>query len=298
MSGADVSFVHLGISIPHMVKSFSIGGISFAYYGLIIGIGMILGLCVAQSDAKRRGQNPDIYLDFALYGIIFSIIGARIYYVFFQWAYYKDHLMEIVNLRKGGLAIYGGVIAGILTLLVFTKKRHLSFLSMADSACLGLITGQMIGRWGNFINCEAFGRYTDCLFAMRIRRSIVNESMISQNLLDHLILDNGVHSGPSDVPLRVPLELRSPDVHVLVPQAENVHRGNALYLSGRVWNRKSVDRRIENGFSPDTGYPDRGIPGIVCCAGDRLSCDPYLQQEKGFRPGKGSKLIWRAGKNW
>ena len=66
MSGADVSFVHLGISIPHMVKSFSIGGISFAYYGLIIGIGMILGLCVAQSDAKRRGQNPDIYLDFAL----------------------------------------------------------------------------------------------------------------------------------------------------------------------------------------------------------------------------------------
>ena len=192
MSGADVSFVHLGISIPHMVKNFSIGGISFAYYGLIIGIGMILGLCVAQSDAKRRGQNPDIYLDFALYGIIFSIIGARIYYVFFQWAYYKDHLMEIVNLRKGGLAIYGGVIAGILTLLVFTKKRHLSFLSMADSACLGLITGQMIGRWGNFINCEAFGRYTDCLFAMRIRRSIVNESMISQNLIDHLILDNGI----------------------------------------------------------------------------------------------------------
>ena len=131
----------------------------------------------------RSAGDPDIYLDFALYGIIFSIIGARIYYVFFQWAYYKDHLMEIVNLRKGGLAIYGGVIAGILTLLVFTKKRHLSFLSMADSACLGLITGQMIGRWGNFINC---------LFAMRIRRSIVNESMISQNLLDHLILDNGI----------------------------------------------------------------------------------------------------------
>ena len=102
MTGADVSFVHLGITIPHMVKSFSIGGISFAYYGLIIGIGMIMGLLVAQSDAKRRGQDPDIYVDFALYGIIFSIIGARIYYVFFQWGYYKDHLLEIVNLRKGG----------------------------------------------------------------------------------------------------------------------------------------------------------------------------------------------------
>jgi len=153
---------------------------------------MILGLCIAQSDAKRRGQDPEIYLDFALYGIVFSIIGARIYYVIFQWTYYREHLMEIINLRKGGLAIYGGVIAGVLTLLVFTKKRGLSFLSMADSACLGLVTGQMIGRWGNFVNCEAFGGYTDCLFAMRLKRSIVNESMISPELLNHLIVENGV----------------------------------------------------------------------------------------------------------
>lgn len=190
--GADLTFVHLGISIQHMVKSFSIGGISFAYYGLIIGIGMIAGLLVAQSDAKRRGQNPDIYLDFALYGIIFSILGARIYYVIFQWGYYKDHLAEILNLRKGGLAIYGGVIAAVITLIIFTKKRSVSFFSMADSACIGLITGQIIGRWGNFINCEAFGGYTDSLFAMRIKRSIVNENMISPDLLNHLITENGI----------------------------------------------------------------------------------------------------------
>lgn len=190
--GADLTFVHLGISIQHMVKSFSIGGISFAYYGLIIGIGMIAGLQVAQSDAKRRGQNPDLYLDFALYGIIFSILGARLYYVIFQWGYYKDHLAEILNLRKGGLAIYGGVIAAVITLAIFTKKRRVSFFSMADSACIGLVTGQMIGRWGNFINCEAFGGYTDSLFAMRIKKSIVNENMISQDLLNHLITENGV----------------------------------------------------------------------------------------------------------
>lgn len=126
---------------------------------------------------------------------------------------------------------------------------------MADSACLGLITGQMIGRWGNFINCEAFGRYTDCLFAMRIRRSIVNESMISQNLLDHLILDNGIEYIQVH-PTFLYESLWNFGLLMFmfwVPQAENVHRGNALYLSGRVWNRKSVDRRIENGFSPDTG---------------------------------------------
>ena len=190
--GADISFVHLGISIQHMEKSFSIGGISFAYYGLIIGIGMVAGLLVAQADAKRRGQNPDIYLDFAMYVLIFSILGARIYYVIFQWDYYRNHLAEIINLRRGGLAIYGGIIAGVLTLIVFTRKRKLSFLSMADSACLGLLTGQIIGRWGNFVNCEAFGGYTDGLFAMRLKRSNVNGNMISQDLLDHLILENGI----------------------------------------------------------------------------------------------------------
>jgi len=191
-AGADLSFVHLGISIENMVKSFSIGGISFAYYGLIIGIGMIAGLLVAQADAKRRGQDPEIYMDFMLYGVIFAIIGARLYYVIFQWEYYQNHLGEIFNLRKGGLAIYGGIIAAVITLYVFTKKNKISFLSMADSACLGLITGQIIGRWGNFVNCEAFGGYTDGLLAMRIKRSIVNSNMISQELLDNLIVENGI----------------------------------------------------------------------------------------------------------
>jgi len=190
--GADLSFVHLGISVEKMVKSFSIGGISFAFYGLIIGIGIVAGLLVAQADAKRRGQDPEIYADFILYGVIFAIIGARLYYVIFQWEYYQNHLGEIFNLRKGGMAIYGGVIAAVITLYVFAKKNKISFTSMADSACLGLITGQIIGRWGNFVNCEAFGGYTDSLFAMRIKRSIVNSNMISQELLNNLIVENGI----------------------------------------------------------------------------------------------------------
>ncbi len=191
-TAADLSFVHLGITIDHMVKSFSIGGISFAFYGLIIGIGMVCGILMAQSDAKRRGQDPEIYLDFAIYGILFAIIGARLYYVAFQWDYYKDNLAEIINLRKGGLAIYGGIIAAVITLYVFAKKKNMSFLSMADTAVLGLVTGQIIGRWGNFFNCEAFGGYTDSLFAMRIKRSIVNANMISQELIDNLIVENGI----------------------------------------------------------------------------------------------------------
>ena len=191
-NGADLSFVNLGITIEQLPKSISVFGFDIAYYGIIIGIGMLAGIWLAQSDAKRRGQDPEIYLDFALYAIVFSIIGARIYYVVFDWDAYKDNLLQIFNLRAGGLAIYGGVIGAVLTLIVFTKIKKLSFFSMADTGVLGLILGQIIGRWGNFFNCEAFGGYTDNLFAMRIKMSKVNLSMISQELLDHKIVEQGV----------------------------------------------------------------------------------------------------------
>ena len=187
----DISFVNLGITIEHLRNSITIFGFRIAFYGIIIGIGMLAGMAVAFSDAKRRGQDPDMYLDFALYAIIFSIIGARLYYVIFEWDMYKDNLLQILNLRAGGLAIYGGVIGAVLTLLVFTRIKKVSFFSMADSGVLGLITGQIIGRWGNFFNCEAFGGYTDNLLAMRIKMSLVNPSMISQELLDRQIVENG-----------------------------------------------------------------------------------------------------------
>lgn len=192
MAEADISFVHLGITIENLKNQISVFGFSIAYYGIIIGIGMLTGIWVAQNDAKRRGQDPDIYLDFALYGIIFAITGARLYYVIFEWDMYKDNLLQIFNLRAGGLAIYGGVIGAVLTLIVFTRKRMVSFFSMADSGVLGLITGQIIGRWGNFFNCEAFGGYTDSLLAMRIKRSLVNENMLNGDVLNHLIVENGV----------------------------------------------------------------------------------------------------------
>lgn len=189
---ADISFVHLGITIDHLQNSISIFGFRIAFYGIIIGIGILTGLWVAVNDAKRRGQDPEIYLDFALYAIVVSIICARLYYVIFDWANYKNDLLQIFNLRAGGLAIYGGVIGAAITLIVYTKVKKLSFFSLADTGCLGLITGQIIGRWGNFFNCEAFGGYTDGLFAMRIRRALVNENMISEDLLNHLIVKDGI----------------------------------------------------------------------------------------------------------
>ena len=193
-NGADLIFPHLGIVIQKLSRSIDVfGGFTIYYYGIIIAIGMLCGMGVAVWDARRRGQDPDLYTDFALYAIIISVIGARLYYVIFDWELYRHDLLSIFNLRKGGLAIYGGIIAAFATAFIYTKVKKFPFLKLADSGVLGLITGQIIGRWGNFFNCEAFGGYTDNILAMRIKESLVNPSMISEELRNHMILDAGVN---------------------------------------------------------------------------------------------------------
>jgi len=188
----DVSFPHLGIYIKHLVNHIDIFGFRIAFYGIIIALGMLAGINLACADAKRRGQNPEVYLDFSMYAIIFSIIGARTYYVIFEWDMYKNDLLQIFNLRGGGLAIYGGVIAAVITLTVYCKVKKQSFFSMADTGVLGLILGQAIGRWGNFFNAEAFGGYTDSLFALRYRLDIVGTGMLNNDVLSHVMETDGV----------------------------------------------------------------------------------------------------------
>lgn len=190
--GYDLRFVHLGITIEHLQNHITIFGFSIAFYGIIIGIGMLLGITLAARDAEQRGIGEDTVYDFALLGIVCGVIGARLYYVFFQWDNYRGNLLEILNLRAGGLAIYGGVIGGILSLMVYCKRKKQNFLNLADSLILGVLVGQILGRWGNFFNAEAFGRYTDSLFAMQLRRDIVNPIMINSALLQHLVRVNGV----------------------------------------------------------------------------------------------------------
>ena len=190
--GYDLRFVHLGITIEHLQNHITIFGFSIAFYGIIIGIGMLLGITLAARDAEKRGIGEDTIYDFALLGIVFGVIGARLYYVFFRWDNYRGNLLEILNLRAGGLAIYGGVIGGILSLMVYCRRKKQNFLNLADSLILGVLVGQILGRWGNFFNAEAFGRYTDGLFAMQLRRDIVNPIMIDSALLQHLVRVNGV----------------------------------------------------------------------------------------------------------
>ncbi len=186
MNVTDISFPHLGIYLNNVPKSFSIFGFQIALYGIIIGIGVLCGVLMASYIAKKENLDSEVIWDFAIYAIIFSIIGARIYYVIFQWDMYKDNLLNIFNLRNGGLAIYGAVIAAFATLWVYCKVKKRSFLQIADICVPGLVLGQVIGRWGNFTNREVFGEYTDNLLAMRLPVDAVRSIDISENVARHI----------------------------------------------------------------------------------------------------------------
>lgn len=187
-----IEFPNLGIRLSSVGDHITVFGFDIAFYGIIIGIGILTGIFIAAAEAKRTGQDPEDYFDFAIYAVIFSIIGARIYYVVFSWDMYKDDLLSIFKLRQGGLAIYGGVIAAIITTFVYAKAKKMSAVLILDTAGLGLVAGQAIGRWGNFFNREAFGEYTDSLFAMRLPVSAVRSSDITDLMREHMETVDGV----------------------------------------------------------------------------------------------------------
>lgn len=188
----NINFPHLHIFLDHVGKTVYIGNFGIAYYGIVIAFGMLAGLLLACLVAKKTGQNPDTYFDLAIVAIICSVIGARIYYVIFRWDLYRDNLLSIFNLRQGGLAIYGGVIAAIITTFVFSKVKKIPFGRLCDTAGLGLILGQIIGRWGNFFNREAFGGYSDGLFAMQLPISAVRYSEITEEQLQNTVVIDGI----------------------------------------------------------------------------------------------------------
>lgn len=188
----EINFPNLGIYLDHVGKNISIFGLSIAYYGIVIVTGMMIAIWIAQREAKRTGQNPEQYLDLAMIGIAAGILGARIYYVIFAWDYYKDDLLSIFNIRQGGLAIYGGIIGACIAVVIYSRKKKQSFGLLMDTASMSIVFGQIMGRWGNFFNREAFGDYTNNLFAMQLPVSAVRANEITQKMWDHAVTVNGV----------------------------------------------------------------------------------------------------------
>lgn len=196
----DIRFPNLGLLLEDVKEGITIGGLEIKFYGIIIALGFLIAYMIVTKEAKRTGQDEELYLDFLLWLIIPAILGARLYYVIFSWEDYfvkgkgfGQTLLDIINIRNGGLAIYGGVIAGVIVAIVFAKKKKANFALMADTVSMGLLVGQIMGRWGNFFNREAFGGPTDSLFAMCIPTeyfvergtltSLVNSGTITQEMI-------------------------------------------------------------------------------------------------------------------
>ncbi len=186
MGKMDIAFPHLGIYLKDVPQSITIGSFSIALYGICIAAAMLAGILLAAHIAKKTGWDPNIIWDISIWLIIFAIIGARLYYVIFFWDAYKDNLLQIFNLRAGGLAIYGGIIACVIVVFVYCKVRRVNPFRLLDTAAYGLVLGQIIGRWGNFFNREVFGGYTDSLLAMRLPVAMVRSRDITETVASHI----------------------------------------------------------------------------------------------------------------
>ncbi|KAI4439255.1 prolipoprotein diacylglyceryl transferase [Schaedlerella arabinosiphila] len=188
----SIAFPNLGIEFEHVGKSISVFGFEIAFYGIIIGLAILIGFGIATAEARRTRQNPEDYMDMGLIGVICGIAGARIYYIIFSWEMYKDNLLSVFNLREGGLAIYGGIIGAILSVLVCAKVKRLSAPQILDTVAMALVNGQMLGRWGNFFNREVFGGYTDSLLAMRLPLDAVRGRDVTEEMRRYMEVIDGV----------------------------------------------------------------------------------------------------------
>ena len=251
-----IDFPNLGIHLKSVGDHITVFGFDIAYYGIVIGIGILAGLMLAVMEAKRTHQNVEDYYDLAIYGVIFSIIGARAYYVIFSWDMYKDDIKSIINIREGGLAIYGGVITAIIVVFIFAKIKKISPFLLFDTGGFGLITGQMIGRWGNFFNREAFGEYTNGLFAMRLPVDAVRSSDITTKMWNHA------------------------DHYAAIPQTQEIRWRGLPDLSLRLRSWQILDRKPQNrsAFIAESWTSGITTSGRHNC--DSISNPDYYRQKK------------------
>jgi prolipoprotein diacylglyceryl transferase len=164
--------------------AFRIFGIDIMWYGVLISSGVLLGVYFALRECRRVGFKEDNLLDFLLIAIPTAIVGARAYYVIFSWGYYSLHPAEIINIRNGGLAIHGALIAGIIVGILFCRKRKINVLQLLDIVIPSVALGQAIGRWGNFINQEAYGGPTDLPWGIVVNGQKVHPTFLYESIMN------------------------------------------------------------------------------------------------------------------
>ncbi|MCC5912544.1 MAG: prolipoprotein diacylglyceryl transferase [Clostridiaceae bacterium] len=168
--------------------AFTIFGVPVAWYGMLISIGIFLGIILATHRAKREGLYDDVILDLALIAVPAGVIGARLYYVIFKWDYYGQNPSDIFRMRQGGLAIHGGIIAGVLAGYIFCRYKKIGFWQLADICAPSIILGQAVGRWGNYFNQEAHGTVTNLPWAIEINGEMVHPTFLYESIWNFAVM--------------------------------------------------------------------------------------------------------------
>lgn len=163
----------------------SLGPLDLRWYGVIIAFGMLLGFLIANREANKKNMPEGMFIDLMFYIILFSLIGARLYYVFFNLDYYLQDPISIIMVNEGGMAIHGGIIGGILAGWIYCSRKNLSFFQVADIAVPSLILGQAIGRWGNFMNQEAHGG--------EVTRNFLESLMLPEFIINQMYIDGAYY---------------------------------------------------------------------------------------------------------
>ncbi|MBU5480420.1 prolipoprotein diacylglyceryl transferase [Blautia sp. MSJ-19] len=182
-----VRFPNLGFLFEYEDRAFSVFGFEITIYGILIMAALLVGTAVILLTAKRQRMDPNRCLGAAIAAFLGGVIGARLYYLAFAWGQLNDHSWKsLCDIRSGGMAIYGAILGGALAMALFCRVSRVSFWNTADLVCMGLLSGQILGVWGNFFNRDSFGEYTDSLFAMGLPLDSVQSSTVTALMKKHL----------------------------------------------------------------------------------------------------------------
>lgn len=188
-----INFPNLHIHWGNVGRKVELFGVETTYFGILLGVAILIGIVLTMWLAHRSGQEAEEYLNLSVFVVIAGIIGARLYYVLFGFEQFKGHWTKIFNLRSGGLAFYGALIAGVIAVFVYCKRQGLIVWKVLDTIVPALLIGQILGKLGNFFNREAFGEYTDGLFAMQLPIDSVRAVDVTEKMRQNVEKIDGVN---------------------------------------------------------------------------------------------------------
>ena len=193
ITDTSIHFPNLNIDFDFVPQSVSVRGFEISIFGLLVIVGMLLGLGVMIAISKARDENPNLCLETVFFSLVGGVLGARLLYVGLHWSEFAgESAKKIMDFRTGGMYFYGGIAGAVLLGALFCRIRKISFGKMADITSMGFLTVQIIAVWGNFFNREAFGEYTDSLFAMLIPKDVLDASVVTELMSAHVINDGEI----------------------------------------------------------------------------------------------------------